>query len=200
MSSRSRSSSASSPSSRRSRSVVGFFPKRMTFYAKESSGNWFSRYKEIQPHQWRSVAVRIMAYATGAPPNATVVKKKSRVQPETLEPMDGLAEFHSRLFWITVYDNGEAMPAEMVEDIPRQNMHYEEQGAYASAPAGDMFSSWEPGRGLQMTMGIREAASMRGQINRQYQSLLSARPIPRANSREPGVEKRSWELRGMSWT
>ncbi|GJN73628.1 hypothetical protein VFPBJ_04898 [Purpureocillium lilacinum] len=136
MSSRSRSSSASSPSSRRSRSVVGFFPNRMTFYAKESSGNWFSRYKEIQPHQWRSVAVRIMAYATGAPPNATVVKKKSRVQPETLEPMDGLAECHSRLFWITVYDNGEAMPAEMVEDIPRQNMHYEEQGAYASAPAG----------------------------------------------------------------
>jgi len=65
---------------------------------------------------------------------------------------------------------------------------------------GDMFSSWEPGRGLQMTMGIREAASMRGQINRQYQSLLSARPIPRANSREPGVEKRSWELRGMLWT
>ncbi|KYK54893.1 hypothetical protein DCS_06854 [Drechmeria coniospora] len=68
----------------------------VTTYTSE----WTIKYKEMPEH---SFAARIMAYATGAPQEATIVKKKTRrcAEGASDEAMES-AEHDSRLFWITL--------------------------------------------------------------------------------------------------
>ncbi|UNI18146.1 hypothetical protein JDV02_004434 [Purpureocillium takamizusanense] len=186
MSSPSPSSSTSSSSSRRDRSVVGLSRNRVTFYARQGTGGRISMYREIQSHQWRSPAVRIMAYVTGAPRNATIVKKKTRVHPGTWEPVDGLADFHSRLFWITVYEEDDLMPADLADDIPRPQVHYGEYGTHEPAPAGGRVQQPATQNGL-----ARDTSYTEGGFNEQPNgpAIQIIAPTPEANNIQPGIDR-----------
>lgn len=133
------SSSSSSSSSRESRR-----PNRSLLNQVFYDARWITQYREICPEQ--SLAVRIMAYATGAR-DATVIKKLTpRIYGEPPGKSDELAEHESRLYWITLDEarrrGGGSRERSQGRSLRRSPTYRNPQdGQYIPAPAGGQFGT-----------------------------------------------------------